>query len=460
MLICGCGGPAAGWFGIVPALTDAGYRVVTFDHRGMAPSSSPPAPYAVADLVRDTLGLCDHLGVPAAVFVGHSMGGWVAETLAIEHPERVRAAAFLGSCNVATAWEKAITTVERDLARLGFDLPPLFFATETLRYLPNAELQQDAIVDSWLALIADMPVWPNPGRLGQYEACLAWSLDTARTGGWSSIRVPCLVLAFEHDVDSPPARAHEAGPDSRAAGSSRSRMRAISLRSHIRPRSRTRSSAFCVTRRVRLIPRPHSLSIAASGLGISRSASTGRVSTHSTASMPPMPATSIVGRSPIAVPEHGARERTERHRAPDHEPHRRVHAPEHAMRRDRLAQAHLVDVVDRPAEAEQQPRDDEVARSRAASGPGRAAAAPSELSNMPSMIVGPSRSTRVMRAGEHRAASAPMLPSVNTRPIEPGAVVPLAHGVQQDTRPSSSTRRSSRSRCCPRSCAARGAART
>ncbi len=210
VLICGCGGPSAGWFGIVPALTDAGYRVVTFDNRGMAPSSSPPAPYAIADLVGDTLGLCDHLGVESAIFVGHSMGGWVAETLAIRHPDRVRAAAFLGSCNVATAWEKAITTVERDLARLDYDLPPLFYATETLRYLPNSELQEDAVVDGWLELIGDAPAWPNPGRLGQYEACLAWSSSGDRTAEWQSIRVPCLVVAFEHDVDSPPRRAREA----------------------------------------------------------------------------------------------------------------------------------------------------------------------------------------------------------------------------------------------------------
>lgn len=59
-------------------------------------------------------------------------------------------------------------------------------------------------------MIADVPVWPNPGRLGQYEACLRWSNDLERTKAWASISVPCLVLAFEHDVDSPPARAREA----------------------------------------------------------------------------------------------------------------------------------------------------------------------------------------------------------------------------------------------------------
>lgn len=211
VLICGCGQPAVAWhLGIVPALTGAGYRVVTFDNRGVEPSSSPPAPYTVQDLVGDTLGLLDHLGIEQARVVGHSLGGWVAERLAIDHPDRVRAAALLGSCNAATVWEKAITTVERDLARLDHDLPPLFYATETLRYLPNHELQDDAVVEAWLAMIGDLPAWPNPGRLGQYEACLKWSEDPARTEGWSSIGVPCLVLAFEHDVDSPPARARQA----------------------------------------------------------------------------------------------------------------------------------------------------------------------------------------------------------------------------------------------------------
>ncbi len=116
----------------------------------------------------------------------------------------------MGSCNVATAWEKAITTVELELARRDLDLPPLFFAVEVLRYLPNRELQDDDVVDTWLALLAENEPWPNPGRQGQYEACLAWSLDPAPPQAWPSITVPCMVMAFEHDIDSPPARAREA----------------------------------------------------------------------------------------------------------------------------------------------------------------------------------------------------------------------------------------------------------
>ncbi len=211
VLVAGCSQPAMAWqFSLVPVLTAAGFSVVTFDNRGVAPSSSPPAPYAIADMVDDTLGLLDHLGMDAVRIAGHSMGGWVTETLAIEHPGRVRGAALMGSCNVATAWEKAVTTVERDLARLDCPMPPLFSATETLRYLPNHDLQDDQVVEAWLTLLENQPTWPNPGRLGQYEACLAWSNDLERTRAWPSVSVPCLILAFEHDIDSPPARAKEA----------------------------------------------------------------------------------------------------------------------------------------------------------------------------------------------------------------------------------------------------------
>ncbi len=83
VLVPATGQPAFAWsLSQVPALTAAGYQVVTFDLRGMAPSSSPPPPYSVADMVQDTAGLIEHLGLTRCFVAGYSLGSLITQELA------------------------------------------------------------------------------------------------------------------------------------------------------------------------------------------------------------------------------------------------------------------------------------------------------------------------------------------------------------------------------------------
>ena len=63
------------------------YRVISLDLRGHGDSDLTPHPYTIGGLAREVLALLDGLGVDRFVPVGHSMGGMIALTLALEHPE-------------------------------------------------------------------------------------------------------------------------------------------------------------------------------------------------------------------------------------------------------------------------------------------------------------------------------------------------------------------------------------
>ena len=81
-----------GWRHQIPALADAGYRVLVPDQRGYNRSDAPSsiAAYDLAPLMADVRALIDAAGRKQAHVVGHDWGAMVAWTLALTHPERVR----------------------------------------------------------------------------------------------------------------------------------------------------------------------------------------------------------------------------------------------------------------------------------------------------------------------------------------------------------------------------------
>jgi pimeloyl-ACP methyl ester carboxylesterase len=88
---------AFSWRRQIPALVQAGYRVLAPDMRGYGASSAPAAieDYDILSLCEDMCGLLDAVGEPSAVFVGHDWGATVVWQMAVLHPERVRAVAGL-----------------------------------------------------------------------------------------------------------------------------------------------------------------------------------------------------------------------------------------------------------------------------------------------------------------------------------------------------------------------------
>ena len=88
IMIMGLGSDQSNWR-LQTGLFRKHYRTITFDNRGVGKSDKPTEPYSINMMVDDTIGLMDHLGIQKAHILGVSMGGMIAQELAINYPERV-----------------------------------------------------------------------------------------------------------------------------------------------------------------------------------------------------------------------------------------------------------------------------------------------------------------------------------------------------------------------------------
>jgi pimeloyl-ACP methyl ester carboxylesterase len=212
LLICGSGQRADLWFAQVADLTAAGHTAITFDNRGCGRSEAPPAPYLVSDMAADTAALIEHLDLGPCDVIGYSLGGYIAQELAVTRAGLVRRLVLLAGAGPAPAYAVARARAAADLARALDPPPPSFDVADLLLSLyPMAQLQDDDdAVKVTIRLIEAAASWTNPGRLGQCQAALAWLEDSSHLDRLDCIKAPCLVMAFEHDCWFPPQAGRQA----------------------------------------------------------------------------------------------------------------------------------------------------------------------------------------------------------------------------------------------------------
>ena len=88
ILISGIGYTNWQWYRMVPFLAGQ-FQVITFDNRGVGQTDKPTGPYSAQMLAADTAGLLDALGLEKAITLGHSMGGFIAQAIALDFPHKV-----------------------------------------------------------------------------------------------------------------------------------------------------------------------------------------------------------------------------------------------------------------------------------------------------------------------------------------------------------------------------------
>jgi pimeloyl-ACP methyl ester carboxylesterase len=166
------------------------FECIVFDNRGMGRSGHAELPFGVADMAVDTHALLDALGLETAHVVGISMGGTIAQELALSHPERIRTltlgATFCGG-------PEGTLMAPEDLQMLGAayasgEPEQVFRAMWEINISP-AHRADDSNFDAFREMGSALPA-PRAVVMQQMRACA--ELDTSeRLGG---IDLPTLVI--------------------------------------------------------------------------------------------------------------------------------------------------------------------------------------------------------------------------------------------------------------------------
>jgi len=198
VLLMGFGGDHLSW-GFQTSALGAKYRVIAFDNRGSGRSSAPDLPYTTRMMADDTVALMDRLGIDRAHVLGVSLGGMIAQEVALNHPARVRSLQL--HCTAARADRYMLALLENlrtVRATLGADLAQRAMALWL--FAPSTFNERPEFVEMLLHAASTQP-YPQSdvGFARQGDAVVSHdALDRLAT-----IACPTLVTVGEEDQLAP-----------------------------------------------------------------------------------------------------------------------------------------------------------------------------------------------------------------------------------------------------------------
>ena len=194
VLINGLADDLESWGFQIPALVDAGFRVLRFDNRGIGKSDAPAGAYSSRMLANDAKALVDLLGIKGFHLMGVSMGGMISEEYAIAYPGDLKSLTLACTYGKADAFCQTMFAMWADLAR-ATSVP--FVMRDVALWAFTGPFFEERPDDA-AAFSAAMAALPM--SLEAYISQLAVIQAHDATDRLGQIKLPTLVLAGEEDI--------------------------------------------------------------------------------------------------------------------------------------------------------------------------------------------------------------------------------------------------------------------
>ena len=180
-------------------------RCIMLDNRGVGQTENPTPPYSMSGMAQDALKILDSLEIDACHVVGHSMGGYIAQEMALTAGERCRSLTLIGSGTGPTEVTIFLMELRMQLAR-KLDRRLFLEAVAGMMFSPATFEHRRELVNGFIEggekNPQPQPVYAYEGHL---NACIAFSSRDR----YSAIQSPTLVMVGDSDLITPPGQARE-----------------------------------------------------------------------------------------------------------------------------------------------------------------------------------------------------------------------------------------------------------
>ncbi|MBD2126055.1 alpha/beta hydrolase [Microcoleus sp. ZQ-A2] len=197
LLIAGFDSDSSTWVAMMRSLVQQ-YRVIRFDNRGIGQSSAPDSPYSIQQMAADAVALLDYLNISQVHVAGHSMGGQIAQELALAHPEKIQSLILLSSWAKGDGKFNSLIELFGDLTQ---KLQGTLYQRVLLPWLfTDAFYSTPGTIEQLINLIEDYPFPATPHGLYHQSRAILGSDTSDRL---ANIHCPTLVMVGKEDLLTP-----------------------------------------------------------------------------------------------------------------------------------------------------------------------------------------------------------------------------------------------------------------
>jgi pimeloyl-ACP methyl ester carboxylesterase len=206
LFIAGRGGAGRTWhMHQVPAFQRAGFRVITFDNRGVGATENARG-FTTDQMVGDTAALIEKLDAGPVRVMAVSMGSFIAQELMFARPDLVSSAVLMATRGREDRTRDFFREAEFEFLDSGIELPPKYDAKmRLLESFSPKTLNDDHAVRDWIEMFTMWPTKPTAGTRSQMRI----APEGNRLPAYRNITAPALVIGFADDVVLPPHLSRE-----------------------------------------------------------------------------------------------------------------------------------------------------------------------------------------------------------------------------------------------------------